>query len=78
MEFISSPVNPLQELLDIIPEEGMWLDVNSLEKIAMLFLKGGLKCETYGELMDVIHKFCEWYTLTELTSVNGQILFKKV
>ena len=66
---------PLQEFLDFIPANGIPLTYGAMNEIGAIFAKGGVICETYGELAEVLKMLAVWYDLIWLDEIDGDKLY---
>jgi hypothetical protein len=78
MIFFESNVNPLKELIGSIPSDGIVIAKESLDKIALFFSSGGIRFESYGEVLHALHAFCDWYNLTTLEPYNDTLILKRI
>ncbi len=59
-------VNPLQELLDSIPEHGTELDQDYATTAAKILAKGGVICESFEEVIRCLVLLAEYNSLYTL------------
>lgn len=70
--------NPLVKFFELIPEEGIKLTRDNLERIGSLFNTGGIIAETYREVIVILLQFQEWYGLISVnTDENGSYILRK-
>jgi hypothetical protein len=78
MRLETSTINPLATFLGSIPESGLLLDRNNLEKIGKVFQTGGIIAETYKEVAELIVQFQEWYGMISIDQVDGKHILRKI
>jgi hypothetical protein len=79
MRFQESRINPLKDLLDLIPEEGVLLTRSTLIAVATLLNKGGIICETIEEVISCLELLAvKEYNIISIVSENGKAKLHKV
>lgn len=63
--------NPILDILSLIKHEPVELHVSAMYTFANLLAKGGILCETYGEVMEFL-RYLEEHKLITLTLQDDQ------
>jgi hypothetical protein len=73
-------VYPLEAFLNWIPQDGVQLTRGSLEHISNYFHMGGIICEQFGEVVEVLQLLEEWTNVIKLDEYHsgGLILRKNI
>ena len=72
-----SELNPLISFFQLIPETGLQLSRDNLEKIGNLLKTGGIIAETYKEVIGLLIQFEEWYGMITIKDEDGKYFLRK-
>lgn len=77
MRLEDSKHNPLRELLNYIPNDGLVLDRGTLAIIARILVKGGIICEEFDEVVTILEHLEKETGLIEVKHELTKFILRK-